>query len=180
MSERTQFADQWQSVVYVVIHRREWDWTDRGVDPKARLRSKDLRSITPAHPEGLRSAILYWHDYQQALPSRSHKIPVKNFDSAEELLGGNRIHERTILLKFLIIILRALRLDFRIKCLHLAMQFQTTFARGGGGGGNKITWRKTLKTIVPIRIRPRSRDSVPKFHGWYSQDECVQHLTVSK
>ncbi len=53
----------------------------------------------------------------------------------------SRVHERTISLKFLGIILRVLRLE-----VYLTGQFQTTFARGGGGGGVKSFSRVTVRS----------------------------------
>jgi hypothetical protein len=45
------------------------------------------------------------------------------------------IHERTILLQFLGIILRVLRLEVPVYNGYITNQFQTTFAQGGKGGG---------------------------------------------
>ncbi len=47
----------------------------------------------------------------------------------------SHIHERTISLKFLGISLRVLRLEISVYNVYITNQFQTTFARGGGGGG---------------------------------------------
>jgi hypothetical protein len=47
----------------------------------------------------------------------------------------SRIHERTILLRFLSIILRILRLE--VYNVYITYQFQTTFAGGGGGGSGE-------------------------------------------
>ncbi len=46
----------------------------------------------------------------------------------------SRIHERTISLRFLGIILRVLRLEVFVYNVYIINQFQTTFAQGGGGG----------------------------------------------
>jgi hypothetical protein len=46
-----------------------------------------------------------------------------------------RIHERTILLRFLGIILRVLILEVSEYNVYITNQFQTTFAQTGGGGG---------------------------------------------
>ncbi len=47
----------------------------------------------------------------------------------------SRIHERTILLRFLGIILRVLRIEISVYNFYITNQFQTTLA---GGGGDKI------------------------------------------
>ena len=44
----------------------------------------------------------------------------------------SRIHERKILLRFLDIILRVLRLEVSVYNVHITNKFQTTFAGGGG------------------------------------------------
>jgi hypothetical protein len=49
--------------------------------------------------------------------------------------GRSRIHEHTISLRFLGIILRFLRLEVSVYNVYIANQFQITFARGRGGGG---------------------------------------------
>ncbi len=54
----------------------------------------------------------------------------------------NRIHERPILLRFLSIILRVLRLEVSVYYVYIINQFQTTFARGVGGG-SKICYAAT-------------------------------------
>jgi hypothetical protein len=46
----------------------------------------------------------------------------------------SRIHERTISLRFLAVILRVLGLEVSVYIVYITNQFQTTFARGGGGG----------------------------------------------
>jgi hypothetical protein len=48
-------------------------------------------------------------------------------------LSRSRIHERAILLRFLGIILRVLRLEISVYNVFITNQFQTTFARGVGG-----------------------------------------------
>ncbi len=45
----------------------------------------------------------------------------------------SRIHERTISLRFLDIILRVLRLEVSVYNVYITNQFQNTFAQGGGG-----------------------------------------------
>ncbi len=44
----------------------------------------------------------------------------------------SRIHERTISLRFLGIILRVLRLEVSLYKVYITNQFQTTFAKKGG------------------------------------------------
>ncbi len=51
------------------------------------------------------------------------------------LLCWSWIHEHTILLRFLSIILRVLRLEASVYNVYITNQFQTTFAQAGGGGG---------------------------------------------
>jgi hypothetical protein len=46
---------------------------------------------------------------------------------------SSRIHERTISLRFLGIILRVLRLEASVYNAYITNQFQTTFSQGGGG-----------------------------------------------
>ncbi len=53
----------------------------------------------------------------------------------------SRIHECTILLRFLDIILRVLRLEVSVCNVYITNQFQITSARGGGGGGVKSVSR---------------------------------------
>ncbi len=47
----------------------------------------------------------------------------------------SRIHERTILLRFLVIIVRVVRLEVFVYNVYITNDFQTTFALGGGRGG---------------------------------------------
>jgi hypothetical protein len=50
----------------------------------------------------------------------------------------SRIHERTISLRFLGIILRVIRLEVSVYNVFITNQFQPTFARGGGGESNPL------------------------------------------
>jgi hypothetical protein len=50
----------------------------------------------------------------------------------------SRIHERSISLRFLGIILRVIRVEISVYNVYFTNQFQTTFAWGWGGGGDKI------------------------------------------
>jgi hypothetical protein len=61
----------------------------------------------------------------------------------------SRIHEHTISLRFLDVILRVLRLEVSTYNLYISNQFQTTFARGGGGG---------LKTVVEVTVNSKGED----------------------
>jgi hypothetical protein len=54
------------------------------------------------------------------------------------LLCRNRIHEHTISLRFLGIILRVLRLEVSKYNVYITNQFQVTFAQGGGRGESKF------------------------------------------
>ncbi len=51
---------------------------------------------------------------------------------------GSRIHERTISVVLLGIIVRVLRLQVSEYNVYITNQFQTTFFRGGGGGVGKM------------------------------------------
>jgi hypothetical protein len=48
------------------------------------------------------------------------------------------IHERTISLSFLGIILRVLKLEVSVYNVYITNQFQTTFAGGGGEGVKSV------------------------------------------
>ncbi len=50
----------------------------------------------------------------------------------------SQIHERTISLSCLGIILRVLRSEVSVYNVYITNQFQTTFAREGGGGGGGV------------------------------------------
>jgi hypothetical protein len=63
------------------------------------------------------------------------------------ILYRSRIHERTISLRFLGIILRVLRLEVSIYNVYITNQFQTTFAQWGGGGG--------VKPIVDFNVKSK-------------------------
>jgi hypothetical protein len=62
-----------------------------------------------------------------------------------DILYRSQIHERTISLRFLGIILRVLRLEVNVFNVYIQNQFQTTFAEGGregrGGRGKKCVKR---------------------------------------
>jgi hypothetical protein len=55
------------------------------------------------------------------------------------ILNRNRIHEHTILLRFLDIILRVIRLEVSVDNVCITNQFQTTFAQGWEGGVKFVT-----------------------------------------
>ncbi len=68
----------------------------------------------------------------------------------------NRIHERTISLRFLGIILKVLRLEVSLYNVYITKQFQSFFAQGVEGGksvGEVTARRKTLETFVPISLK---------------------------
>jgi hypothetical protein len=46
---------------------------------------------------------------------------------------GSRIHDRTISLRFLAIILKVLRLEVSVYNVYITTHFHTTFVQGGGG-----------------------------------------------
>jgi hypothetical protein len=52
----------------------------------------------------------------------------------EAFLFRSCIHERSISLRFLCIILKVFRLEVSAYNVHITNQFQPTFAGGGGGG----------------------------------------------
>jgi hypothetical protein len=58
-----------------------------------------------------------------------------NSDGSLKKAFRSRIAERTILLRFLGIILTVLRLQVSVYNVYVTNQFQTTFALGWGGGG---------------------------------------------
>jgi hypothetical protein len=53
----------------------------------------------------------------------------------KKVLTRSRTHKRTIGLRFLGIILRVLRLEVSVYNVYITNQFQTNFAREGGGVG---------------------------------------------
>ncbi len=59
-------------------------------------------------------------------------------------LSGSRIHERIILLRFLGIILRVLRLKASVYNVYITSQFQTW---GWGGGGGKAVVEETVNSM---------------------------------
>ncbi len=85
-----------------------------------------------ANCKNINSVTICW----QAAPSPN--FPLGNIERNEHYhnLGqlSSRIHERTISLRFLGIILRVLRLEVSVYHVYITNQFQTTFARRGGGG----------------------------------------------
>jgi hypothetical protein len=67
---------------------------------------------------------------------------------------GSRIHERTISLRFLGIILRFLRLEVSVYNVYITNQFQATFASSGGGGGEG-----GIKSIVEVNVNSKEENS---------------------
>ncbi len=59
------------------------------------------------------------------------------YDAGSE--SRSRIHERTILLRFLGIILKVLRLEVSVYNVYIINQFQTTVAQKEGGGVKFVT-----------------------------------------
>ncbi len=57
-----------------------------------------------------------------------------NFSSGIQSSNGSRIHKCTISLRFPGITLRDSKLEISVYTVYIVNQFQTTFARGGGGG----------------------------------------------
>ncbi len=66
---------------------------------------------------------------------------VQAFRTALIIANRNRIHESTISLRFLGIILRVLRLEVSVYNVYITNQSQTTFAVWGGGGSKISQWR---------------------------------------
>jgi hypothetical protein len=67
----------------------------------------------------------------------------------------SRIHELTISLRFLGIILGVLRLEVSVYNVYITNQFQTTFAQGGGGvweGGG-------LNQLVEVTVNSKEENS---------------------
>ncbi len=71
--------------------------------------------------------------------SPAHLLPAhaQSKDSWAAETDRSRIHERSISLRFLGIILRVLRLGVSVYDVYITNQFQTTFALGVGGGGER-------------------------------------------
>ncbi len=63
-------------------------------------------------------------------------------------VSWSRIHEHIILLRFLGITLRVLRLEVSVYNVYLTNQFQTTFSQGGRGGRE---WNSLVEVIVNIK-----------------------------
>jgi hypothetical protein len=61
----------------------------------------------------------------------------------------SRIHERTISWRFPGIILRVLRLEVSVYNVNITIQFQTTFAQGGGG----------VKSVVEVTLNSKEENS---------------------
>ncbi len=72
------------------------------------------------------------------------------------IIGGSvvqsrsRIHERTISLRFLDIILRVLRLEVSVYNVYITKQFQTTFAQGRG---NPLVDVSVNKRFFPVTFK---------------------------
>ncbi len=70
------------------------------------------------------------------------------------MLYRSRIHEHTISLRFLGIILRVLRLEVSVYNVYIANQFQTTFAQGEVEKNPlvevTVNSKEENKTFVPI------------------------------
>ncbi len=64
--------------------------------------------------------------------------------------NGSQIHERTISLRFLGIILRVLTLEVSVYNGYITNQFQTTFVGGGGGG---------VESVVEVSINSKEENS---------------------
>ncbi len=62
------------------------------------------------------------------------------------LLPRSRIHERTISLRFVGIILGVLRLEVSVYNVYITKQFQTTFAFFSGGGGVNLLVKVTANS----------------------------------
>jgi hypothetical protein len=90
------------------------------------------------------------------------------------LKSWSQIHEHKILLKFLGIILRVLRLEVSVYNVYITNQFQTTFAQGEGRV--KIVTvnsrSKTLKTFCP--------NDVQEFGLWLPRLEFLHTLRHSE
>ncbi len=65
----------------------------------------------------------------------------------------SQIHERTLSMRFLGIILRFLRLEVSLYDVYITNQFQTNFAHGVGGGGAGI------KPLVEVNVNSKEENS---------------------
>jgi hypothetical protein len=83
-------------------------------------------------------------------------------------INGSRIHEQTILLRFLG---KIYNVQYTIYNVYITNQFQATFALGGGGGGLKSVSRVTVNSK-----EENSEDFCPKyvqeFGLWGTTVEC--------
>ncbi len=79
-------------------------------------------------------------DIDTVIPLLEKQRLTRRLDSIQlRALGSrSRIHERTIYLRLLCIILRFLRLEVSVYNVYITNQFQTNFSRGGGGGGDPL------------------------------------------
>ncbi len=90
----------------------------------------------------------------------------------------SRIHEHTISLRFLGIILRVLRFEVSVYYVYITNQFQITFAQGGRGVKSVVevpVWiarRKTLKTFVPVTSKNSASDAGGGGRGGFSGTSC--------
>jgi hypothetical protein len=86
-------------------------------------------------------------------------LKVRNKHSFKNLRFKSRIHERTILLRFLCIILRVFRLEAYVYCVYnvnITNQFQTTIAPGGGvGGGGALA---SFKNVYDATLLQHTQD----------------------
>jgi hypothetical protein len=88
-------------------------------------------------------------------------VKVKDMnDSAVVLLFRNRIHERTISLRFLGTILKVLRLEVSVFNVYITTQFQTTFTHVRG----------TVNPLVEVTAWDSKEENSSDFSSHYVQE----------
>ncbi len=99
-------------------------------------------------------------------------VIVRTHESTSET--RSRIHGRTISLRFLGIVLRDFRLQVSLYNVYVKNQFQTSFARGWGGGGRgvksvsrgDIEYQEENSQDFFSQLRPRTRPRhTEKYHN---------------
>jgi hypothetical protein len=88
-----------------------------------------------------------------------------------EYLSRSRINEPTVLMRFLGIILRVLRLQVSVYNVYITNQFQPAFTQGGRGvksvsrGDSEYQGGKLLRVLSQLRLRIRPQFNLRKGRG---------------